>query len=238
MMTIAQLEVAPRYCGPPDSGNGGYVAGLLAGFGCGPMDVRLRAPVPLGRVLEVEAEGEGFGLSDRGTRIATALPAVVDFAVPPAVPFAAAHAAATGFKGLRNHAAPRCFVCGTARAAGDGLRIFAGALPQPALAQVAAPWVPDSALAGTRGRVRPEFLWAALDCPGYYAVTPDARMMLLGRFACRIDGEIAVGEACVVAGWRVGGVGRRHQAATVLYGGDGAVRARALATWVELKAAA
>jgi hypothetical protein len=38
-----------------------------------------------------------------------------------------------------------------------------------------------------------------------------------------------------VAGWRLGGEGRKHQAATVLYGADGAPRACALATWIELK---
>ena len=235
MHALAQLEIAPRYCGPPGSGNGGYVAGLLAGFSAEPMEVRLRVPPPLSVPLAVVARGEGFELTRGDSVIATATPATVDFAVPPAVPFAAAAAAAAEYRGFRQHVFPRCFVCGPGRAAGDGLRVFPGALSHAGQSLVAAPWLPDASLIGTRGRVRPEFLWAVLDCPGYFAVTPEARVMLLASFACRIEAEVELGEQCVVAGWRVGGAGRKHQAATVLYGADGAPRARALATWIELR---
>jgi hypothetical protein len=235
LQTIARVEVAPRYCGPPDSGNGGYVAGLLASFAPEPMEVRLRVPPPLGVPFDVVATGAGFELRDGETIVATAVPALVDLQPRPAPTLEQARAAAAGYAGFRHHVFPRCFVCGPARAAGDGLRIFPGA---HAGDLVAAPWRPDASLAGTRGRIRPEFLWAALDCPGYFAVAPERSVMLLGSLACRIEGEVEVGEDCVVAGWGLGGEGRKRRAATALYGADGAPRAYALATWIELKAAA
>lgn len=42
------LVVARRFCGPPDSGNAGYVCGLIAGFLDGPVKVTLRLPPSLG----------------------------------------------------------------------------------------------------------------------------------------------------------------------------------------------
>ena len=41
------LEIAERFCGPPNSGNGGYVCGLLAKHLTGTVTVRLKAPPPL-----------------------------------------------------------------------------------------------------------------------------------------------------------------------------------------------
>jgi len=38
------LTVARRFCGPPTSGNGGYVSGLVAGLIGGPATVTLKAP--------------------------------------------------------------------------------------------------------------------------------------------------------------------------------------------------
>ena len=42
------LIVERRFCGPLDSGNGGYVCGPIAGFVEGPAEVALRLPQPLG----------------------------------------------------------------------------------------------------------------------------------------------------------------------------------------------
>ena len=41
------FSFAARFNGPADSGNGGYCAGVIAGFVDGPAEVSLRAPVPL-----------------------------------------------------------------------------------------------------------------------------------------------------------------------------------------------
>jgi hypothetical protein len=61
---------------------------------------------------------------------------------------------------------------------------------------VAAPWVPDDTLADPdEGYVRPEFLWAALDCPGYYASLDGRRRpIVLGQMVARLEGLIRPGE--------------------------------------------
>jgi hypothetical protein len=238
MAPLASVTVDARFRGPPDSGNGGYVAGLLAAFLAEPAEVRLVRPPPLGRPLDVRRlDDDGLELADGAATLATVRPAAVDPEVPDAPPYAAAEVAARAYAGHVAHAAPGCFVCGPGRSPGDGLGIFPGPaeLGGPAGAGVLAPWRPDPSLAGTRGRVRPEFLWAALDCPGYFAFASPGQPMLLGTLAARVDGEVRVGEPCVVAGWSLGASGRKHRAATALYGGDGRCVARALAVWIALR---
>ena len=99
---------------------------------------------------------------------------------------------------------------------------------------VAAPWVPAASL-GTGGKVRPEFLWSALDCPGYFAFDPPEGMAcLLGEMAADLSGGIAPGERCVVIGWELARDGRRHYTGTALFGESGDRRGVARATWFEL----
>jgi len=40
------LVISPRFCGPPNSGHGGYVSGAIAGYADGPVTVTLRRPPP------------------------------------------------------------------------------------------------------------------------------------------------------------------------------------------------
>ena len=101
---------------------------------------------------------------------------------------------------------------------------------------VAAPWIPDPSLSDSAGRVRPEFLWAALDCPGYFGLhmDRDPALMLLGTLVARIDGSIEPGEHCVVIGWDMGQEGRKHYAGTALFSSDGRLCGEAMATWIAL----
>jgi hypothetical protein len=235
-MNLGTVIVAPRFCGPVGSGNGGYVSGLLGAFSPEALEVRLRLPTPLGVPLAVRAGEDGaLELRDGERVIATAAPAALALEVPAAVGTEAAAEAAAIWRGQREHVSPGCFVCGPARS--DGLGLMPGPLQHDGRACVATPWCPDASLAGTRGRVRPEFLWAALDCPGYFAVVPDSRTMLVGSFSCRVDDVVAVGERCVVVGWSLGGKGRSFRAATALYGEDGRCVARAIALWIEPRSA-
>ena len=83
MRPVSELIVPRRFCGPPDSGNGGWTAGALAALDdadspdnrCDswpPIEVSLRQPPPLDTPLDVtEADGvlsAAFG----GATIATA----------------------------------------------------------------------------------------------------------------------------------------------------------------------
>jgi len=97
---------------------------------------------------------------------------------------------------------PDCFVCGMNRRPGDGLRIFPGPVTGQGL--WAAPWKPDPSVAGPDGRVRPEVVWAALDCPGYFAARSDGVPMLLGEFNAHVDRRVHISESCVIVGWRPG----------------------------------
>ncbi len=85
--------------------------------------------------------------------------------------------------------------------------------------------------------MRPEFLWAALDCPGVFApgvIQRTDRLLLLGRLAGRVDAVPAPGEPCVVIGWKIATDGRKTHVGTALFSNTGALYAKARATWVEL----
>ncbi|HEX9207606.1 MAG TPA: hypothetical protein VF851_05175 [Steroidobacteraceae bacterium] len=230
-----RITIARRFNGPPDSGNGGYVCGALAVATGEDVRVRLMAPPPLDRALAVEpGEQEGsFVLRDGDRAIAAATGAHLQLEVPSAPPYVQAVWAAQHYVGFRQHAFPDCFVCGPHRRRGDGLRIFAGLLDSGI---VAAPWLPADDLDGGDGKVAVEFHWAALDCPGYFAIVEDnPRMMVLGEMQAHVDRRVHVGESCTVIGWRLGSEGRKHRSGTAIFDKDGELCARALATWIEVR---
>jgi len=198
--------------------------------------IRLERPIPLAVPLELNsAEGGELELTHEGTRLARALPAG-DFAleVPPAPSYLAALEASRHFFGFTNHLYPGCFVCGTARARGDGLRVFAGRWGPEY--QVAALWVAEATLADQTGKVRPEFISAALDCPGAFAARDDMGQMLLGEFTAHIDRRVHVDEPCVILGWRIAARGRKFEVGTALFDQSGELCARARGVWIELRA--
>jgi hypothetical protein len=217
------VRIPARYNGPPESANGGYACGLLAGELGGEAEVTLRVPPPLERELVVvRAEGRAE-LRDGETLVAEAERAAVDVDVPAAVSVEDAVEASTAYAGFREHAYETCFSCGPARE--DGLGIYAGPV-EGREGLVAAPWTP-------RADVTPEVVWAALDCPGGWAVDDFQREgVLLGRMAARVDRLPEPGRAHVVLGWRVGEEGRKRYAGSALLTADGEVLARARSTWI------
>lgn len=228
------MLIARRFCGPPDSGNGGYSAGLLAAALGGSVEVTLRRPPPLERELTLQVSAEGAKLEDGEFLIAEARRAAVDVTPPPPVSLERASQLSTYYIGHTKHHFPSCFVCGPARAVGDGLRIFPGhaSLDQP----MAAPWVPDESLTREGDALIPtEIAWAALDCIGYFAGgAPDYPVALLGRMTADVSRAVAVGERCVLLGWPLGREGRKLHAGTALYDASGALCARARQTWILL----
>lgn len=228
----ASLSVPERFCGPPGAANGGYLAGRLASLLGGAAEVTLRRATLLGHGLRVALVPQGVDLYDGETVVAEARETIVDVDLPRAVTIEEATAAARAFPRLVDHPVPGCFVCGVDRAPGDGLRIFPG--PVPGRAQVyAAPWTPDHALADEQGTVRSEFLWAALDCTGAFAVNePPRGLALLGRLAATILRPVRVGEPLVVIGWPIRREGRKLQPGTAILTADGDPVVAARATWV------
>ncbi|MBA3619289.1 MAG: hypothetical protein H0W56_06820 [Acidothermales bacterium] len=228
----ATLTVPQRFSGPPRSANGGYLAGRLARHLDGDAAVvTLRQPPPLEAPMRVESTGTGARLLFGGALVAEADPTTLpeDDLVEP-VSFAQAEAAAAAYAGRFAHPFPSCFVCGVDRDAGDGMLLAPGPVPERP-GTVAAAWVPDASL-GMAGEVAPEFVWAALDCPGGWAVDLVGRPMVLGRMTAALDAVPYVGERCVVMGQARRAEGRKTFTATTLYDGDGRVLARAVAVWI------
>jgi hypothetical protein len=224
------ISVPRRFRGPTQSANGGYFCGRVAALVPHPVTVRLMRPPPLDTELGVVEQAGVFDVRQGVAVIAAARPGSVGALDPPPPPtYADAAHAASRYAGFAAHPAPECFVCGTERT-DDALKIFCGEL---GAGVVAGPWVPGASLAAGSDAVRSEFLWAALDCPGFAAAAPDMRSMLLGELTARIDAPVHVGEPCVVVGWTLGASGRKHEAGTALYGPHGDLRAVARAVWIE-----
>jgi hypothetical protein len=227
------IEIARRYCGPPDSGNGGYVAGLLATRADrrGAMKVRLHRPPPLDTRLDLQrSDGGPLELRHDGQTLATAEPGVLHSLPSRRTSFQVARNLSRSYPGFHRHPFPRCFVCGPERAPGEGLRIFPG--PWHA-GHVVAPWVPHAVLDRGDGSVAPEHLWAALDCPGYFAAAQDGRPMLLGEMTAHLGRPVRIDEPCIVIGWRLGSDGRKHRVGTAIYGEGRQLRGIAEALWIE-----
>jgi hypothetical protein len=238
------LTVAPRYCSTPGEANAGYVAGLLAQHARAIVRVDFLMPLPLGAPLEVAAGAGGrLELRRDGAAVAAATPASLDLEVPRPPGYLAAIDASRRHAGFAAHPTPRCFVCGPERARGDGLRIFAGppasgggaggAPAGGAAVAVAAPWVPDVVLGLEDHKVRPEFMWAALGCPGCRAVRSDGAALRLKQFTAHVDRRVHVDEPCVIIGWRVGGEAEGYPVGTALFDEDGDLCAQALALWTD-----
>jgi hypothetical protein len=213
------MIIPPRYNGPPDSANGGYACGLMSEALGGGFEVTLLRPPPLG----VDLDLIGHELRQGDVVIAEARrapPFALD--VPSPVSLEEAEEASRRYPGFQHHAYPTCFSCGPER--DDGLRIF----PGPVAGReelVAAPWTPEE--------VRPEIIWAALDCPSGWAVDNFQREgVMLGRMAAGIRELPTVGESHVVVGWPVGEDGRKRHAGSALYSSAGEVLATARSTWI------
>jgi len=227
------LVISRRFRGPPTSGNGGYTCGMLAAAASRPVEVRLIRPPPLDQRLEIvdDTATGGLRLVDGADTVATATPKTFELEVPRPPPYAAALAAVASYEGFQAHAYSDCFVCGPVRPRGDGMRVFAAPIPGKDL--VAAAWIPDRSLVGADGKVLPEFMWAALDCPGFFATGAAIRGPLLGTYAARIDRCVHLDASCVVIGWALKHEGRKHVVGTAIFDHAGELCGRALATWIE-----
>jgi hypothetical protein len=195
--------------------------------------VALTRPTPLETSLVVRDDAAGVVLEGPDGLVARAQPGRLDHPPPAAVGLAAARAATARFRGWHGHPFPTCFVCGTERAVGDGLRLFAGPVED---GRVACVWMPDASVADPERptRVATEFVWAALDCPGGWSSDIEHRPLVLGTMTTRVEGAVGVGGSYVVVGQHRGTDGRRTFASTAMYGPDDTLVARAEQVWVEV----
>jgi len=220
-----EITLSRRFRGPLTSANGGYACGRLAAFvEAETVEVTLRLPPPLDTSLQVQRDGERTLMIDGGSVVAEARPARLNVAAPAPVSISEAEEARSGHVRVGNPDFGECFVCGI-RGEGDGLGIHAGVVTgrEPLHA---APWtVRESA---------PEIVWAAIDCPGAYAVGALGRgEVVLGRMTARVLRVPEIGERCVIAAWPLDEDGRKLFAGTALFAEDGDLLALAHQVWIE-----
>jgi hypothetical protein len=232
-LTPESVSIPARFNGPLESGQGGYSAGIAGGLVGGAAEVTLRRPVPLDTELRVARDGKGtLELLDGETVVMEARCAPeLQVAVPSPVTAEEARRASAGYRGLTDGPFGRCFVCGRAR--DDAFGVFAGEVTGREV--VASPWTPPPWAADGDGAVLPEFVWAALDCPTYFAVYigQELPMSVLARLTARVDAPVRAGEEHVVMAWPLETDGRKRLAGAALLSGGGEPLAVAKALMIE-----
>jgi hypothetical protein len=226
VITESEVLVPARFNGPPQSGQGGYVCGMLAGLAPparGTAVVSLLLPPPLERPMRLEV-GPDQAVLMLGELVVAAVTSTTEPipAVPPVSP-AEADLAMEGYLGWEDHPFPTCYVCGHERE--DGLFLAPGPVAGRA-DTVACTWIPEE--------TSPEVLWGVLDCPGGWTTDPRDDPMVLTRMTADLVGTAKVGEPHVVVAQQVRRVGRVATNLTSVYGPDGALVGTSSAEWTAL----
>lgn len=234
---MTTITVAQAYQGIPGIAHGGYTAGLLAQRYTEPVRVTLRRSPPLDTRLMVDEGAGATTLRDpEGRLVMEAQPTV---SLKTGLPSLTVQQV-TGYAphpDFDRHPYPVCFVCGTDRADGFGLRVS----PVTDGLTVGV-WKPASPLLPDREVVPTAFVWAVVDCltawtfadhwsdPGWWPA-------LTGQLAVTLTGEVRRGQDHVVVGRVVRKDGRRIVVEAVVGDGNGASCAHAEAIWVVVPAA-
>ena len=231
----ARVSIPGKYNGPPTSANGGYCCGIVAAAVEGPARVRLLAPPPLDQPLEIQHQHDrSVQLLSEQAAIGQAWPGSEAVVIPQPPTLEQAREASAGYVGFSEHAYPGCYVCGPGRPDADGMDLFPGRVSESEI--YATPWKPKPDQLRSDGTVGDEFVWAALDCPGYFAAFgDDTRPALLGELYADLREPVPGDAELVVFAWAMETDGRKRRAGTAVADGDGCVLAVARATWIELR---
>ena len=217
-----EITLPRHFRGPLASANGGYACGRLAAFvEASEVEVTLRLPPPLDRPLAVEPDGDGVRLVDGSAVVAHARPAPLEVEAP--VPVSVEVAEASRERHVHGWCPEfsECYVCGVRE---DGLEIRVGPVASREPLHASPIALPEA---------RSEIVWAAIDCPGAYAVGAAGRgEVVLGRMTARIEGVPVSGERCVVVSWPLAEDGRKLFAGTALFTDEGELLALAKQVWI------
>ena len=235
------LIISEELNGPPSIGQGGFVAGSLASaMSCdGPVSVTLKAPTPLRADLSLETTRTSASLYVDDQLLASAAPrSPMRHLTPVACPAIKVIEAATArYRGHWDKKAfGDCFVCGVKRKDRIALKIFAGPVSDNKADGVAAFWVPNALHGDDEGVVDKRFLWAALDCPGFFAALDDDELALLANYSVEIYGAPKVNDTLIVVGWPIMRQGRKRTVGTALYSLDGELLGKAEGLWIQIDA--
>ena len=223
--------VSPRHEGPPGVANGGFISGAVAKHIEGPASVRLMAPVPVGKDLRLDVEGDRAILWDGDVELVRATSSEPPLDVPDPVGFGPALRASLAAD-RSWHPFPNCFVCGPQRRMGEGLGLMPG--PVEGRDVMATAWLPMPEVVGTDDLVPAEIVWASLDCPSAWPVMKAGETSVLGTLTAEIRRPVRVREPLVIASWARASEGRKLMSGSALYAGFGDVIAVAEATWIKI----
>jgi hypothetical protein len=235
---LSKITIGRQFRGPPNSGNGGYVCGVLARGLDGPVTAMLRAPPPLDVDLDLtSADGVNVLTGEGGLMIGQGGPAAQALPEPPPAPsLEAARAAGARCVAFSQQVHPPCFTCSTSREDGDGLRVLPGQLEGAAPGVVACVWTPHANFADATGAIPAEIVWAALDCPGIIAwIETEGRPGgLLGTMTGEVVGPVCAGRDYIVVAWPLEASGRKKTSGVALYDAQGVLLARGHQVWITL----
>ena len=235
MKNNKEIIIDPRYNGPPDSGNGGYVSGPLTREFEDIVSVRLYMPPPLGERLLLEWEDDTLVLRKGDEVVAKASSSDMSMVIPEPPAYDEAREAMEHYAGFVQHSFPQCFVCGPKRPDSSGLHIFAGPLKDGS--QVASVFTPEDDLLDESGDLAIPFHWAALDCPGSYAIVDRLgyKKLVLGTITGEVVCPAKRDEDLIVTAWYIGDEGRKNYSGSALFNRRGDLKAYARAVWIELR---
>lgn len=231
------VTIPRQFNGPPESGNGGWVSGLVAQARleqdpAGPVAARLRMPPPLDTPLAWEHEGDETRLMTHGGAIVgTATTGSFAREAPPFVDADGVAAGVAAYPGFTSHPFAQCFTCGTDREDGDGLRIFSGPVGD---GLTAAPWDVHPSFDRGDGGVDLPVAWAALDCPGGWAADFSRQPMLLGTMTAEVLSVPQVGATYHAVGRLSGHEGRKFFTDVALYTPGGELVGRSEQIWIQI----
>lgn len=226
------VTIPGQFNGPVRSGNGGYVAGMLAEelAAAGPVTSTLMAPPPLDIPLTWERDDSQVRLITTGGAVIGSSGAGAFARPAPACPTVEeAESGRAAYPGFVHHPFDRCFTCGTQRSEGEGLRLFTGPI---APGVTAGPWTPHEAFANEEGTIDVPVMWAALDCPGGWAADFSRYTIVPGRMTAEVVRRPAIGEPCLSTGALHAQEGRKFLTATALHSAGGELLGRAEQVWV------
>lgn len=230
-----QAVIEGQFNGPDNSGNGGYVCGMIAEQLTDNGSIRssmLRKPPPLdvplvwdrgdGKVSLVQAPDSVIGEATAGSFVGPVLPSPT---------LEQAEMGLAAYPGFHHHPFDRCFTCGTDRKPGDGLRIFTGPIDE---STVAAPWTPHPDFGGPDNRLSVPVMWASLDCPGGWAADFAKQPMVLGKMTAEVFRLPVVNEPCIAVGGLQRIEGRKFFTNTALYSTEGELLGHAEQIWIAI----
>jgi hypothetical protein len=233
---MSEVVVEKRFRGPPNQGNGGYVAGIIGREFKGPATAMIRAPVPLDTPLTIEKREDGDVAVMNGETMvlfgkAASADDLPDVPTPPSLEEARAAGARSPV--LEQPIHPPCFSCSTLREEGDGLRVSNGQIEGREPGVSACIWTPHINFVGPDGQIPIEVIWAALDCSGSIAwKIKGSPVGLLGTMTGEVIGRPKVGEPHIVMAWPLENEGRRFFAGVALFTADGKLLARGRQIWI------